>query len=165
MPIINAYDSIAGLLLLGSVFGLISLVGILILFVLYFRSIRHYRILTRGISKRQDLAKLLEGHLQKLDATSSNLSHLEEEVRRIKKEAQRHVQRVGLLRFNPFGDTGGDQSFAISLLDGENDGVVISSLHGRAATRVYAKPVKKGGESGYRLSEEEKEAVRQAVGH
>ena len=72
------------------------------------------------------------------------------------------IQHVGLVRFNPFEDTGSDQSFAIALLDGERDGVVISSLHGRANTRIFAKPVQ-GGVSNHALSDEEERAIRIAV--
>ena len=71
------------------------------------------------------------------------------------------MQFVGLVRFNPFDDTGGDQSFALALLDGRGDGVVISSLHGRTGTRFYAKPVK-AGTSTLSLSDEEVQALKQA---
>jgi hypothetical protein len=71
--------------------------------------------------------------------------------------------RVGLVRFNPFeGDTGGNQSFALALLDGRGDGFVISSLHARAVTRMYAKAVAAGA-SEAALSDEESQALRQAL--
>jgi hypothetical protein len=68
-----------------------------------------------------------------------------------------------LVRYNPFQDTGGDQSFALALLDKRGDGVVVSSLHSRTMTRFYAKPIK-GGVSPLSLSEEEVQAVQQAMG-
>src|SRR3989344_5821662 len=71
------------------------------------------------------------------------------------------VQRVGLVRFNPFSETGGDQSFALALLNGKDNGVVLLSLHGREGTRVYVKPVK-DGESTYELSKEERQAIEEA---
>jgi hypothetical protein len=70
--------------------------------------------------------------------------------------------RVGPVRFNPFEDTGGNQSFALALLDGNGDGFVVSSLHARAGTRVYAKSVARGA-SDAALSDEEGEALRQAM--
>jgi len=75
------------------------------------------------------------------------------------------VQGVGLVRFRAFQDTGGDQSFALALADGEGNGVVVSALYGRGATRIYAKPVE-GWLSPKPLSEEEEAALgeaRQAV--
>ena len=72
------------------------------------------------------------------------------------------LQRVGLVRYNPFEETGGNQSFALALLDAEGDGWVLSSLHARSGTRVYAKaiaarPVRAA------LSDEETAAIRQAT--
>ena len=65
---------------------------------------------------------------------------------------------MGLVRYNPFEETGGNQSFALALLDADEDGFIISSLHARAGTRVYAKALT-GGRSEGALSEEEAEAL------
>jgi hypothetical protein len=75
--------------------------------------------------------------------------------------ARRAVHRVGLVRFNPFNDTGGNQSFALALLDADANGLVLSSLHSRAATRVYVKQIQ-AGRADFGLSSEEAEALRQA---
>jgi hypothetical protein len=75
---------------------------------------------------------------------------------------RRSIQRVGLVRYNPFEDTGGNQSFALALTDGRGDGFVISSLHSRTGTRVYAKTVSQGRSDGA-LSAEEREALRLAL--
>ncbi|MGB9680719.1 MAG: DUF4446 family protein, partial [Minisyncoccia bacterium] len=72
------------------------------------------------------------------------------------------IQKIGLIRFNPFADTGGNQSFALALLNNFNNGVVISSLHGREGTRIYAKPVI-AGKSKYNLSTEEIKAIEKAI--
>lgn len=76
---------------------------------------------------------------------------------------RRHLQRVAVVRFNPFGDTGGDQSFTAALLNEKGSGLVISSLHNRDKTRMYAKPVKEGGEDGYSFSKEEKQTIKRAL--
>jgi hypothetical protein len=72
------------------------------------------------------------------------------------------IQKVGVVRFNPFSDVGGNQSFVIALLDSKNSGLVISSLHGREGTRVYAKPVS-AGKSEHHLSTEEIQAIKKAI--
>jgi len=77
-------------------------------------------------------------------------------------QLQTTVQHVGLVRFNPFRDTGGDQSFAIAFLDHDANGIVISSLHNRNDTRVFAKPVR-GSKSPYTLSDEEHQAIASAI--
>ena len=73
------------------------------------------------------------------------------------------VQRVGLVRFDAFDDMGGQLSFAAALLDGEGTGIVLSSINGRAETRIYAKQVERGS-SRHNLSAEEEEAIRRALG-
>lgn len=72
------------------------------------------------------------------------------------------VQHVGVVRFNPFQDKGGDQSFAMAILDDHADGAVISALHSRVDVRIYAKPIV-GGQSTYTLTAEEKEAIARAM--
>jgi hypothetical protein len=71
-------------------------------------------------------------------------------------------QKISVVRFNPFGDTGGDQSFALAVLDGHDSGYVITSIHGRGGTRVYVKPIDYG-KSKYKLSSEEQQALNQAT--
>ena len=71
-------------------------------------------------------------------------------------------QRVGLVRYNPFEDTGGNQSFALAMLDANGDGWILSSLHARQGTRFYAKAVK-AGRSETSLSDEEQAAIKQAT--
>jgi hypothetical protein len=109
------------------------------------------------------LGELLAGQGELLDKAASDLKGLSAKVAVIEQAVHGSVQHVGLVRFNPFQETGGDQSFALALLDGRGDGIVISSLHSRAATRFYAKPIKRGA-SQLSLSEEESKAVRMALG-
>lgn len=73
--------------------------------------------------------------------------------------------KISLLRFNPFNDLGGDQSFILCLLDNQNSGVIITSLHSRHHTRIYAKPIKFGKADGVTLSAEEKQALGKIINH
>jgi hypothetical protein len=72
------------------------------------------------------------------------------------------LQKLADVRFNPFQDSGGDQSFALALLDQGGTGIVISSLHGRAESRIFAKQVT-NGRSKHALSDEEQQAIRAAL--
>ncbi len=74
---------------------------------------------------------------------------------------QFNIQKIGIVRFNPFQEMGGNQSFSIAILDGKDNGVVITSLYGKEGNRIYGKPIKEGG-SEYLLSEEEKQAIEYA---
>lgn len=87
-----------------------------------------------------------------------NFEKLSGELENLKKESQLSIQKIGLIRFNPFKEIGGDQSFSVALLDGNNSGIVITSLYAREGSRVYGKPIKKGL-SRYLLSEEENQAL------
>lgn len=132
-----------------------------VLSVLFFRLFRHYRKLTKGVTKK-DLKSVLENILSELEGESEKVKQIVKEIENFKKENQLNFQKIGFVRYNPFAETGGDQSFCLSLLDGNGSGLVISSLHSRDTTRVYAKPVKKNKAAGYELSEEEKEAIKKA---
>jgi len=138
------------------------LVWLLILSFLYWFALRHYRRLTKEV-KGVDLQKILEAYLKWAGENTESINQLTERLDRVQKDGLLHIQRVGLVRFNPFENTGGDQSFALALLDNCGSGIVISSLHERDVTRMYGKPVKEGKEAGYELSDEEKEAVEKAL--
>lgn len=86
-----------------------------------------------------------------------------ERLETFRKKNLDNIQRVYLKRYNPYHDTGGDQSFSVSLLDGYGNGLVVTSLHSRSGTRVFAKPVRGGKEEGFEFSEEEKEVIEKAV--
>lgn len=125
------------------------------------RFINSFKKLTKDISDN-DLKTLLEDILRKIDLTQKEARQILEKIEEIEKKGIFHFQKVGLVRYNPFSDTGGDQSFVLALLDGKDDGVIITSLHSRDQTRVFAKPIEKGKESGYEFSKEEIEAIVRA---
>ncbi len=100
--------------------------------------------------------------LAQFNDLEKNLEKLSEELKTLKQESQFSVQKVGIVRFNPFSEIGGDQSFSVALLDGKDDGVVVTSLYSREGNRVYGKPIKKGT-SEYSLSGEEKKAIEKAI--
>ncbi len=105
---------------------------------------------------------MLDAHLGKVVEVGAQLERLSQLHEYLEVRSRGSLQHVGLVRFNPFEDTGSDQSFAIALLDDRRDGIVLSSLHGRGQTRVFAKPVE-GGESKHTLSTEEAQAIQIAV--
>lgn len=88
---------------------------------------------------------------------------ISQELEVLKKKNQLNIQKIGIIRFNPFKEVGSDQSFSIALLDASDSGAVITSLYTREENRVYGKPVL-NGKSEYILSEEEKEAISRAQG-
>jgi hypothetical protein len=99
--------------------------------------------------------------LAQFSALKEQCAQLSEEVKNLKKDNLRNINKVGITRFNPFGDSGGNQSFSLAMLDGNNCGAIITSLFSRDGNRVYGKPVENGA-STYALSEEEKKAIELA---
>jgi hypothetical protein len=116
--------------------------------------------LTRGEDGRS-LANVLEAHLEKVLAVARRQDELDAHAAALDGQAGRSVQGVGVVRYNTFEDTGGNQSFALALLDPAGDGVVLNSLHARNQTRLYARAVRAGATDGP-LSAEESEAVKLA---
>jgi len=144
-------------------FILLSLIGLGIgLMLITFFCIRlslHYRRLTQGVTKKNLLSSL--NHLiAQSKINKEEIDLLAQKVENEIKQNKFHLQRVGFKRFNPFTSTGGDQSFTMCLLDENNTGIVISSLHSRESTRLYAKEVIKGKSPNISLSAEEQEVVK-----
>jgi len=146
----------SSLVVLGLIFVWLS-----ILSVFFYRIFKHYQKLTKGVTKK-DLRSVLEKLLKDSEKESKRIDKLIKETEKLKKDELYDIQRIGLVRYNPFAETGGDQSFCLAILDGQGSGLVISSLHSRDTTRVYAKPVRKGKAAGYELSDEEKRAIKKA---
>jgi len=105
--------------------------------------------------------QLLASQMQRLDRIGDEVMAQAGRLRLIEADARHMVQRVGIVRFNPFEETGGNQSFVVALLDGDSNGVLLTSLHARAGTRVYLRTVV-AGRCDVPLSAEESEALRQA---
>lgn len=121
----------------------------------------HYNHLLKDTNKRS-LASIMTGLLEDIQIAKKDIVTLSRKCDTISEEGKLHIQKVGLLRFNPFKDTGGDQSFILALVDGHDSGVVISGLYSRSGTRWYAKQVIKGKGVEHELSEEEQKAVKEA---
>ena len=117
--------------------------------------------LTRG-DDGENLADILEAHLDKVYAVARRQDELDGRAVALEVRARHTLQGLSLVRFNNFDDTGGNQSFALAVSDPEANGVVISSLHARNQTRVYAKAVARGVAEGA-LSAEESDALREAT--
>ncbi|HEX5822855.1 MAG TPA: DUF4446 family protein [Candidatus Limnocylindrales bacterium] len=143
----------------------VAVLVLLLLAVIHARQVRRLRRrldgLTRG-AQGTGLDGVLEAQVDKVYAVARELDELSARSAVLEAIGRRSIQRVGLVRFNPFEDTGGNQSFALALTDAAGNGFVLSSLHSRTGTRVYAKAIA-GGRSDGALSAEETEALRLAV--
>lgn len=125
------------------------------------RILSHYNRITKGVSNKS-LKTVLEELLKETEINKKDIDYLKQYSLKLEKDGLLHIQKVGLLRFNPFKDTGGDQSFILSLVDNNDTGVVISALYSRSGTRWYAKKIRNGKGVEYDLSEEEKKALSES---
>lgn len=139
---------------------LLALISVWLLFltILFWRVLVHYNRLSEGAGGK-GLRPLLEDIIKDHGLMKKDIEFLRNFCDRIEKEGEFHIQKVGLHRFNPFKDTGGDQSFILSLVDKRDTGVIISGLYSRSGVRWYAKRVKEGKGLEHELSEEERKAL------
>ncbi len=159
MPFLTQIDPAV---LAFSALGLCLLALFIMLIVLFRQSrlLRRYRAL---LDRNPDLSidDLLIQHQEGLADLKAGQEALRRRMADLERAALDHVQRVGIVRFNAFPDVGADLSFSIALLDGRDNGFVLTSLYGRSECRTYAKPIR-GGQSSYTLTEEEKQALSRA---
>jgi len=107
----------------------------------------------------KDLEQIIYKQIEKSGEIDKNIEKIFDENINIRKNVEKCVQKVGIVRFNPFGDMGGNQSFTIALLDNSLSGVMILSLYSRDGVKIYSKQIV-NGKSEYKLSEEEQEAIK-----
>jgi len=129
--------------------------------IIFYNLFSHYQKLTKGDNKK-GLKSVLEELLKDLRKKQLKLTVYLKRYKSFKRKIFITFKKIGLVRFNPFSETGGNQSFSLAFLNGEESGLVITSLHSREITRIYSKPVKKGKAEGYELSAEEKQAIKAA---
>jgi hypothetical protein len=132
-------------------------IWLLILSLVFIWFYLFFRRLTKG-TKENELTQILSRILKTQDDNAQTIAAIEKEIGKIEEADKLHVQKIGIVRFNPFKEIGGDHSFSLAILDGVNSGVIITCLHTRERTRVYMKGITKG-KSELELSEEEKKAL------
>ena len=155
-------DSIAPVL--TTVALLIAVAALVVAIILWQRmkTLRaQYEELTMGADGSLD--EVLNQHMDNVRAALAQATMASETAQRVELLGRSHVQHLAVLRYNPFSNTGGDQSFVLALADHNGDGALINSLHTRDGTRIYAKPLT-GWASTYTLTDEEAEALARARG-
>ena len=113
--------------------------------------------LTNGVGEA-DLKKVLDHVISKEEANEIKISDLAKRTSWLEEDGRAHIQKLGLVRFNPFKELGGDHSFSLAILNAEDDGIIVTSLHTRDRTRVYMKDIK-NAKSSFELSNDEIKAL------
>lgn len=149
---------------LGALVGVIALLLVLVI-VLFVRlsSLRSlYEKMMRGEESGQSMEKMLLSHIEETRRVAEENAKLRAENVRIDALLQTAITRVGVVRFSAFQDMGSDLSYAVAMLDANNNGVVFSSIFAREDSRSYMKPVE-NGKSNYTLTKEEEQALKDAI--
>ena len=145
--------------------GVIAVILLALLINLYMKVSymkKRYRKMMTGVDGA-NLERLLIGHIDEVKQVVEENRRIDAENQRISALLQRAITRVGVVRFRAFDDMGSDLSYAVALLDAENNGVILSSIFGREDSRSYVKPIEKGT-STYTLTDEEQQALQKAMG-
>jgi hypothetical protein len=154
----SLFSSSAGsVAVVALILALLALAGAVFMLARQQKLLGQYQHLMAGTSGG-NLEAILHDHVARVNETAERVKTVDALARRLETASTLYLQHVGVVRYNPFHDTGSDQSFAIALADDHGNGVILSSLHGRDATRVYAKPLLMW-ESGYSLTDEERQAI------
>ena len=112
----------------------------------------------KKLGKGSNLDEMLKDYLRDVKEIKQDNSEIKAYYTKLDKDISSCIQKIGLVRYNAFRDVGSDLSFAIALLDRNDNGVVLNGLYGSESSNIYAKPIK-SGLSTYQLSEEEKYAL------
>ena len=150
----------------SSNFGIIVFTMIIInFFVLVYFAIKsrkvekEYREFMSKLGKGENLDEILKKYLIEVEYVKNEVINLDKRSSEVEKNLEKCIQKVGIIRYNPYGKTGSDLCFALTLLDFENNGVVINGVYSRDnTTATYAKPII-NGESKYTLTREEQESL------
>ena len=157
---------------LNNLMFIVAALGILVI-IMYimilnlFLSLRHmkkrYKKMMTGVESG-NLERMLIGHIDEVKRVKEQNTALEVENQKLDNLLQQALTRIGMVRYRAFEDMGGDLSYAVAMLDAHNNGVILSSVFGREGSQAYAKPIENGSSS-YTLTEEEQQALREAMAH
>jgi hypothetical protein len=157
----SLFSTAAGVMaVVAGALALLALVGMVVLLARQQRLMGRYEHLMAGTSGG-NLEAVLHDHVAQVRETAAGVQEVRAQAQRLQQEGRLSLQHVGIVRYNPFQDTGGDQSFSVALADDYGNGLVISSLYSRGTSRVYAKPLL-GWESSYSLTDEERQSIASA---
>jgi hypothetical protein len=119
---------------------------------------KRYISFMKKMGNGNNLDELLKKYIEDVNEIKRDNSEIKDYYTKLDSDIASCIQKIGIVRYNAFKDVGSDLSFAIALLDGNNNGVVLNGIYGSESSNIYAKPIK-NKTSSYQLSEEEEYAI------
>lgn len=144
--------------------SLAAVVAVLVYAIIIHRQLADFKARFKqffGTKKNPHLNSIVMKNTEKIEKAQTDIKDLVKAANSLHKMATRSTQKVGVYFYNPYGDTGGVLSFSVAMLNDSDSGIIISSLHARGGTRIYAKEITKG-QSKQHLTEEEIEAIKRS---
>ena len=149
------------LLILSILVGIL-IVGFIILIISNIKLKNRYNKFMKKIGSSENIEEDLENYMYRVERVEKQNAEITTYCKNLDEELSKCIQKVGIVRYSAFKDTGSDLSFAVAMLDEKNNGIVFNGIYSREMSNIYAKPIK-NGKSEYTLSEEEVEAINRAV--
>lgn len=119
---------------------------------------KRYLAFMSKLSNGENVEGMMHEYLNIVNEIGQRSKSNETEIKNVKEQLKKCIQKVGLIRYNAYNDTGSDLSFTMALMDQEENGVVVNGLYSRESSSIFAKPLAKG-ETKYNLSAEEIQAI------
>ena len=149
--------------LLGGALGLILILLVLnVVLFIKFRKLNQFAQLFFAGKNGKDLEEVISSHYKLILKNEKDIKELFDGYEKIFNIAAKGIQKVGVIRYNPFKDMGGNQSFSIAMLDRNDSGLLITTLATRDGARIFSKAVTAGDCKEFPLLEEEKKAIKAA---
>lgn len=160
----NIINSIGlnNLLLILSIIVIVLLIAFLVVLGKVISLNKKYKRFMKKLGSSENLEEDLENYMYRVDRVEKQNADILNQINGLDKDLESCVQKVGIVRYSAFQDTGSDLSFTLALLDEHDNGVVFNGIYSREMSNIYAKPVENGN-SKYTLSEEEQEAIKRAI--
>lgn len=149
-------------LLILSAITLVLFISFIFLFIYYGKLNKKYKKFMNKLGNGKNLQEDLENFMYKVDRVEKQNAEITNYCRNLEEDLSKCIQKIGIVRYSAFKDTGSDLSFAVALLDEKNNGVVFNGIYSREMSNIYAKPVENGN-SKYTLSKEELDAIEKAI--
>jgi len=157
----NIFENPVFLIVIFSIIFLLMVVFLVVIFIIgkaYKQLNSRYTEFMSKLGEGDKVEKILSEYLRIVDENSQKIKLQEERINRLENNLKKCIQKVGLIRYNAYGDTGSDLSFTMALMDADDNGVVVNGLYSRDSSSIFAKALVKG-ETKYNLSAEEIQAI------
>lgn len=139
-------------------FEIILFIVAIVAVILLFKLRKEYTSFMKKMGNGNDLSGMLKKYLEDVNMIKKDNSEIKAYYTKLDSDIASCIQKVGLVRYNAFRDVGSDLSFAVALLDREDNGVVLNGIYGTDSSNIYSKPIR-NGKSQYQLSDEELYAI------